>query len=315
MRCSASLQGNRLLRRIAKPSLYNAFEKLGSIDDGRHMKKEEGSVGNRGSQARGTTIKAEIARGAGRKIPKKALVGAVVGLLLCVVVIVAVAIAFGGSKGAVSLDAQDIPALAAVDGDEVVFDDPIDESQVVYLQIGNYPSLNFDPPGTALASDRDLIERACSLLSGARFVRWGGYAQYQEKQSKMDGGYFSSLTLVNGDREALATILYNPAIVIEGGAPGEGISLYIGELCCVMDGDQSAIEDFIEECVLSALSEYEDEAGGAYFEFDPSVSHTWVPREDIDVYEAQREALTSEDAATSTTGEVLEVAAATNGAA
>lgn len=113
MRCSASLQGNRLLRRIAKPSLYNAFEKLGSIDDGRHMKKEEGSVGNRGSQARGTTIKAEIARGAGRKIPKKALVGAVVGLLLCVVVIVAVAIAFGGSKGAVSLDAQDIPALAA----------------------------------------------------------------------------------------------------------------------------------------------------------------------------------------------------------
>lgn len=237
---------------------------------------------------RSEKIKSEFMRGAKRKVPKKALVGAVVGLAACVVIIVAVVVAFGGFGRSATVGDYDVPALATVEGDTLIVDDPIDAGQVAYLRISNYPELSFAPPGTALASDRGLIERACDLLSGARFVPWDGYAQYEEEASRSAGGYASSLALLDADQEALLSISYDPGIVNIGEGPGEGICIRIGEICCVMEGDQGAIVDFIDECVESASSEYRGDVEGAYREFNPADPHTWVPEDDIDKYEASQ---------------------------
>lgn len=237
---------------------------------------------------RSEKIKSEFMRGAKRKVPKKALVGAVVGLAACVVIIVAVVVAFGGFGRSATVGDYDVPALATVEGDTLIVDDPIDAGQVAYLRISNYPELSFAPPGTALASDRGLIERACDLLSGARFVPWDGYAQYEEETSRSAGGYASSLALLGADQEAFLSISYDPGIASIGEGSGEGICIRLGEMCCVMEGDQGAIVDFIDECVESASSEYKGDAEGAYREFDPTDSHTWVPEDDIDKYEASQ---------------------------
>lgn len=237
---------------------------------------------------RSEKVKSEFMRGAKRKVPKKALVGAVVGLAACVVIIVAVVVAFGGFGRSATVGDYDVPALATVEGDTLIVDDPIDAGQVAYLRISNYPELSFAPPGTALASDRGLIERACGLLSGARFVPWDGYARYEEKTRYSVGGYASSLALLDADQEALLSISYDPGIVNIGEGPGEGICIRIGEMCCVMEGDQGAIVDFIDECVESASSEYKGDAEGAYREFNPADPHTWVPEDDIDKYEASQ---------------------------
>ena len=237
---------------------------------------------------RSEKIKSEFMRGAKRKVPKKALVGAAVGLAACVVIIVAVVVAFGGFGRSATVGDYDVPALATVEGDTLIVDDPIDAGQVAYLRISNYPELSFAPPGTALASDRGLIERACDLLSGARFVPWDGYARYEEETRYSVGGYASSLALLDADQEALLSISYDPGIVNIGEGPGEGICIRIGEICCVMEGDQGAIVDFIDECVESASSEYRSDVEGAYREFNPTDPHTWVPEDDIDKYEASQ---------------------------
>lgn len=237
---------------------------------------------------RSEKIKSEFMRGAKRKVPKKALVGAAVGLAACVVIIVAVVVAFGGFGRSATIGDYDVPALATVEGDTLIVDDPIDAGQVAYLRISNYPELSFAPPGTALASDRGLIERACGLLSGARFAPWDGYARYEEETSHSAGGYASSLALLDADQEALLSISYDPGIVNIGEGPGEGICIRLGEMCCVMEGDQGAIVDFIDECVESASSEYRGEVDGAYREFNPADPHTWVPEDDIDKYEASQ---------------------------
>lgn len=237
---------------------------------------------------RSEKIKSEFMRGAKRKVPKKALVGAAVGLAAYVVIIVAVVVAFGGFGRSATVGDYDVPALATVEGDTLIVDDPIDAGQVAYLRISNYPELSFAPPGTALASDRELIERACGLLSGARFVPWDGYARYEEETRYSVGGYASSLALLDADQEALLSISYDPGIVNIGEGPGEGICIRIGEICCVMEGDQGAIVDFIDECVESASSEYRGDVEGAYREFNPADPHTWVPEDDIDKYEASQ---------------------------
>ena len=237
---------------------------------------------------RSEKIKSEFMRGAKRKVPKKALVGAAVGLAACVVIIVAVVVAFGGFGRSATVGDYDVPALATVEGDTLIVDDPIDAGQVTYLRISNYPELSFAPPGTALASDRGLIERACDLLSGARFVPWDGYAQYEEETSRSAGGYASSLALLGADQEASLSISYDPGIASIGEGPGEGICIRLGEMCCVMEGDQGAIVDFIDECVESASSEYKGDAEGAYREFNPADPRTWVPEDDIDKYETSQ---------------------------
>ena len=237
---------------------------------------------------RSEKIKSEFMRSPKRKVPKKALVGAVVGLAACVVIIVAVVVAFGGFGRSATVGDYDVPALATVEGDTLIVDDPIDAGQVAYLRISNYPELSFAPPGTALASDRGLIERACGLLSGARFVPWDGYARYEEETRYSVGGYVSSLALLDADQEVLLSISYDPGIVNIGEGPGEGICIRLGEICCVMEGDQGAIVDFIDECVESASSEYRGDVEGAYREFNPADPHTWVPEDDIDKYEASQ---------------------------
>lgn len=237
---------------------------------------------------RSEKIKSEFMRGAKRKVPKKALVGAVVGLAACVVIIVAVVVAFGGFGRSATVGDYDVPALATVEGDTLIADDPIDAGQVAYLRISNYPELSFAPPGTALASDRGLIERACDLLSGARFVPWDGYARYEEETRYSVGGYASSLALLGADQEVLLSISYDPGIASIGEGPGEGICIRLGEMCCVMESDQGAIVDFIDECVESASSEYRGDVEGAYREFNPADPHTWVPEDDIDKYETSQ---------------------------
>lgn len=248
-------------------------------------------------------IKSEFMRGAKRKVPKKALVGAVVGLAACVVIIVAVVVAFGGFGRSATVGDYDVPALATVEGDTLIVDDPIDAGQVAYLRISNYPELSFAPPGTALASDRGLIERACGLLSGARFVPWDGYARYEEETRYSVGGYASSLALLDADQEVLLSISYDPGIASIGEGPGEGICIRIGEMCCVMEGDQGAIVDFIDECVESASSEYKGDAEGAYREFNPADPHTWVPEDDIDKYEASQSQSAGDTSSTNDTSD------------
>ena len=252
---------------------------------------------------RSEKIQSEFMRGAKRKVPKKALVGAVVGLAACVVIIVAVVVAFGGFGRSATVGDYDVPALATVEGDTLIVDDPIDAGQVAYLRISNYPELSFAPPGTALASDRGLIERASDLLSGARFVPWGGYAQYEEETSRSAGGYASSLALLGADQEAFISISYDPGIASIGEGPGEGICIRIGEMCCVMEGDQGAIVDFIDECVESASSEYKGDAEGAYREFNPADPHTWVPEDDIDKYEASQSQSAGDTSSTNDTSD------------
>ena len=252
---------------------------------------------------RSEKIKSEFMRGAKRKVPKKALVGAVVGLAACVVIIVAVVVAFGGFGRSATVGDYDVPALATVEGDTLIVDDPIDAGQVAYLRISNYWELSFAPPGTALASDRELIERACGLLSGARFVPWDGYARYEEETRYSVGGYASSLALLDADQEALLSISYDPGIVNIGEGPGEGICIRLGEICCMMEGDQGAIVDFIDECVESASSEYRGDVEGAYREFNPADPHTWVPEDDIDKYEASQSQGTGDTSSTSDTSD------------
>lgn len=252
---------------------------------------------------RSEKIKSEFMRGAKRKVPKKALVGAAVGLAACVVIIVAVVVAFGGFGRSATVGDYDVPALATVEGDTLIVDDPIDVGQVAYLRICNYPELSFAPPSTVLASDRGLIERACDLLSGARFVPWDGYARYEEEMRYSVGRYASSLALLDVDQEALLSISYDPGIVNIGEGPGEGICIRLGEMCCVMEGDQGAIVDFIDECVESASSEYKGDAEGAYREFNPADPHTWVPEDDIDKYEASQSQGTGDTSSTSDTSD------------
>lgn len=252
---------------------------------------------------RSEKIKSEFMRGAKRKVPKKALVGAVVGLAACVVIIVAVVVAFGGFGRSATVGDYDVPALATVEGDTLIVDDPIDAGQVAYLRISSYPELSFAPPGTALATDRGLIERACGLLSGARFVPWDGYARYEEETRYSVGGYASSLALLDADQEALLSISYDPGIVNIGEGPGGGICIRIGEMCCVMEGDQGAIVDFIDECMESASSEYKGDAEGAYREFNPADPHTWVPEDDIDKYEASQSQGTGDTGSASDTSD------------
>lgn len=267
------------------------------------VKKNEKAGKALGTKAREKTIRTELMAGRRRKVPKNALIGAIAALALCVAVIAIVVVVLGKFGDAASLQEQDIPALASVEGSEVVLDDPLDESQVAYLQISNYPNLSFAPPGTAIASDRDLIARACGLLSGARFSLWDGYVDYRKKTERMSGGYSSALSFLDGNREALLCVSFDPGAVNVGGAPGEGVCVHVGGSCCMMQGDQSAIAEFIGECVDSASSEYRDEATGAYFDFDPSVPHTWVPHDDLDKYEARQSALLSEsDAPTANSG-------------
>ena len=252
---------------------------------------------------RSEKIKSEFMRGAKRKVPKKALVGAVVGLAACVVIIVAVVVAFGGFGRSATVGDYDVPALATVEGDTLIVDDPIDAGQVAYLRISNYPELSFAPPGTALASDRGLIERACDLLSGARFVPWDGYARYEEETRYSVGGYASSLALLGADQEAFLSISYDPGIASIGEGPGEGICIRLGEMCCVMESDQGAIVDFIDECVESASSEYKGDAEGAYREVNPADPHTWVPEDDIDKYEASQSQGTGDTSSTNDTSD------------
>lgn len=252
---------------------------------------------------RSEKIKSEFMRGAKRKVPKKALVGAVVGLAACVVIIVAVVVAFGGFGRSATVGDYDVPTLATVEGDTLIVDDPIDAGQVAYLRISNYPELSFAPPGTALASDRGLIERVCGLLSGARLVPWDGCARYEEETRYSVGGYASSLALLDADQEVLLSISYDPGIVNIGEGPGEGICIRIGEICCVMEGDQGAIVDFIDECVESASSEYRGDVEGAYREFNPADPHTWVPEDDIDKYEASQSQGTGDTGSASDTSD------------
>lgn len=252
---------------------------------------------------RSEKIKSEFMRGAKRKVPKKALVGAAVGLAACVVIIVAVVVAFGGFGRSATVGDYDVPALATVEGDALIVDDPIDAGQVAYLRISNYPELSFAPPGTALASDRGLIERACDLLSGARFVPWDGYARYEEETRYSVGGYASSLALLGADQEAFLSISYDPGIASIGEGPGEGICIRLGEMCCVMEGDQGAIVDFIDECVESASSEYRGDVEEAYREFNPADPHTWVPEDGIDKYEASQSQGTGDTSSTSDTSD------------
>ena len=252
---------------------------------------------------RSEKIKSEFMRGAKRKVPKKALVGAVVGLAACVIIIVAVVVAFGGFGRSATVGDYDVPALATVEGDTLIVDDPIDAGQVAYLRISSYPELSFAPPGTALASDRGLIERACGLLSDARFVPWDGYARYEEETRYSVGGYASSLALLDADQEVLLSISYDPGIVNIGEGPGEGICIRIGEMCCGMEGDQGAIVDFSDECVESASSEYKGDAEGAYREFNPADPHTWVPEDDIDKYEASQSQSAGDTSSTNDTSD------------
>lgn len=247
-----------------------------------------GEIRRTNGPGRSEKIKSEFMRGAKRKVPKKALVGAAVGLAACVVIIMAVVVAFGGFGRSATVGDYDVPALATVEDDTLIVDDPIDAGQVAYLRISNYPELSFAPPGTALASDRGLIERACGLLSGARFVPWDGYVRYEEETRYSAGGYASSLALLDADQEAFLSISYDPGIASIGEGPGEGICIRLGEMCCVMEGDQGAIVDFIDECVESASSEYRGDVEGAYREFNPADPHTWVPEDDIDKYEASQ---------------------------
>lgn len=260
-----------------------SHERIGgkaSMRDG----EERGETRRTNGQGRNEKIKSEFMRGAKRRVPKKALIGAAVGLAVCVVVIVGAVVALGGFGQSSTPGDQDISALAAVEGDEVIIDDPIDAEEIAYLQISSYPELSFEQPGTVLSLDRELIERACDLLSGARFAQWGGYAQYEEETSQMVGGFSSGLAFLDADKKALLAISYDPGISTIGGGPGEGICIRIGDECCVMEGDQAAVVGFIDECVESALVEYESE--GAYSEYDPTDPHTWVPKDEIETYES-----------------------------
>lgn len=241
-----------------------------------HSKKEN----------RDERLKAELQRTANRKVPKKAAIGAAVGLLVCIVVIATVAIALGGSGRIASLEAGDVPALASIEGDEVALPDPIDADQVAYLRISNYPNLSFEEPGPALTSDRQIIARACDLLSGARFLRWDGYESYREEQ--MNGGFSSGLRLLDADGNTLMDISYLPGTTLNGhGAPGEGVCTILNDACCVMEGDQSAMSDFIQECVDSALAEYADDGEGASSSSASTDSRTWVSAGDFEEQEAQ----------------------------
>lgn len=241
-----------------------------------HSKKEN----------RDERLKAEFQRAAGRKVPKKAAIGAAVGLLVCIVVIAAVAIALGGSGRIASLEAGDVPALASIEGDEVALPDPIDADQVTYLRISNYPNLSFEEPGPALTSDRQIIARACDLLSGARFLRWDGYESYREEQ--MNGGFSSGLRLLDADGNTLMDISYLPGTTLNGhGAPGEGVCTILNDACCVMEGDQGIVSDFIQECVDGALAEYADDGEGDSLGSASADSRTWVSAEGFGEQEAQ----------------------------
>ncbi|HIS39446.1 MAG TPA: hypothetical protein IAC12_01160 [Candidatus Aphodovivens avistercoris] len=240
----------------------------------------------RDDQAKGAALRSELMRGGKRKVPRKILVAAVAGLLLCVAVIVGVVLAFsafGGRDGSVGAD--DIPPLLSVEGNQMAADDPIDADQVVYLRISNYPDLSFEPPGTALASDRELVQRACDLLSGARFSRWDGYARYEEETQYAVGGFSSSLALLDADRNVLLKVGYDPGMA-NYDSDAEGLYVNVGDQRCVMEGDQRAVSDFIQECVDSALAEYEDGVSGDYYDFDPTVPRTWVSEDDLDAYES-----------------------------
>ena len=118
-------------------------------------------------------IKSEFMRGAKRKVPKKALVGAVVGLAACVVIIVAVVVAFGGFGRSATVGDYDVPALATVDAS-------VEANEADYVEIASgasdatVTSSQPLPAPTVPTQKRGRVGRALSLFGQAFGTLFGG---------------------------------------------------------------------------------------------------------------------------------------------
>ena len=97
------------------------------------------------------------------------------------------------------------------------------------LGISNYPRIELG--ATRYTQDEQLIGKATSLLKGKTFKRWYGDA-------------------ANGSR--LCNVSYDPGYVDN---EGPGVYISDGNVIYVMEGDQTAVVDFMDRCTEDAYEQ------------------------------------------------------------
>ncbi|MDO4442683.1 MAG: hypothetical protein Q4B69_02300 [Slackia sp.] len=134
----------------------------------------------------------------------------------------------------------------------IAIDAAIDANRIAAVRIGNYPSLG--PDGDRYTTDRAVVAQAAASIKDTRFVRWNGYAAYQEKKEKMAGGYYSNLALLDESGRIIVEIGHDPGMA----------SADQGEIFITHNDDRYLMEGnwpFVAETLESFVVQAKDETG------------------------------------------------------
>lgn len=146
------------------------------------------------------------------------------------------------------------------------------------LGVSNYPRIELG--ATRYTQDEQLIGKATSLLKGKTFKRWYGAAIYRAKKGQMNGGYYSTLELDAANGSRLCNVSYDPGYVDN---EGPGVYISDGNVIYVMEGDQTAVVDFMDRCTEDAYEQTcepdpqtaRDRGSSRTWLFDDEI--TWTP--------------------------------------
>lgn len=146
------------------------------------------------------------------------------------------------------------------------FTDEVPRDEVASLKVSNYPRLG--PDSNRYTTDSSVIDRAYGLLEQMTFSKWDEYGIQRvidQFRPQMVGGYRSGISLYDASGNEVAALSYDSG-AFAGTLPGDGIVLYRDGCAYVMDGDQTELIDFLEDCVTDAHDEAvaEQEAPGTF---------------------------------------------------
>lgn len=122
--------------------------------------------------------------------------------------------------------------------------------QPTVLGVSNYPRLELG--ATRYTKEAALIDKASELLKGKTFKRWYGYSSYRAKTNSMVGGWHSSIELDTANGAKLCDVSYDPGFE---GNEGPGIYILDGDVAYVMEGDQTELNAFMDQCIQDAYEQ------------------------------------------------------------
>lgn len=150
---------------------------------------------------------------------------------------------------------QPLPAWYEVDGDVLLL--CIDEDLIVSARVDNYPA--FGPEGTRVPETLSEATAVLPLVGGRTFTAVQTTESWSKEQEGMTGGYNASVSFFDGNGDLVGCISYNPAF------PGDGVAVIADGTIYRMDGDQSAVIDYLNDLVerLSGLECFKNDEGMA----------------------------------------------------